>query len=52
MPYGQYHGLYRYRTAMNEGFHEEKFVQYDHFSLKTANYFDNLIMNDAILYDL
>ena len=50
MPYGQYHGLYRYRTAMTKGLHEEKFRQYDHFSVETINYTGNLLINDAVLY--
>ena len=51
MPYGQYHGLYRYRTAMTGDFDEEKMGQFDLFSLNTSNYFDNLVMDDPILYD-
>ena len=37
---------------MTDDFNEEKLCHFDPFSLRTANYFDNMIMNDAILYDL
>ena len=52
MPYGHFHALYLNRIAMTDDLHEEKLCHFDRFSLKTANYFDNLIMNDIILYDL
>ena len=52
MPYVHLHALYLNRAAMTDDFNEEKLCHFDPFSLRTANYFDNMIMNDALLYDL